>query len=135
VFTGLAVQKRALSLLFGLEASVSETSLYLVKGAMPVPIYISWNCVGWQSFVLFVVTPLTGLQANYTRRSMVETVILGFLGTFLAHLLRISIVCVVACYVGQPPTVVFHDYRGDCLHPSLALLLLVLCASIPARAL
>jgi len=99
----------------GIEASVSETSLYLLKGAMTLPIYISWNCVGWQSFILFLITLLTGLQGPYTRRSKVETVILGFLGTFLVNLLRISVVCVVAYYVGQLPAVIFHDYGGTIL--------------------
>jgi exosortase/archaeosortase family protein len=100
---------------FGIEASVSETSLYLLKGAITLPIYISWNCVGWQSFILFAITLITGLQGSYTRRSKVETVILGFLGTFLVNLLRISIVCLVAYYVGQLPAVIFHDYGGTIL--------------------
>ncbi|MGB5931618.1 MAG: exosortase/archaeosortase family protein [Anaerolineae bacterium] len=101
--------------LFGIEATVSETSLYLLKGSMTLPIYISWNCVGWQSFILFAITLITGLQGPYTRRSKVETVILGFLGTLLVNLLRISVVCVVAYYVGQLPAVIFHDYGGTIL--------------------
>jgi exosortase/archaeosortase family protein len=100
---------------FGIHSSVSETSLYLVKGTMTLPIYISWNCVGWQSFILFAITLITGLQGPYTRRSKVETVILGFLGTFLVNLLRITVVCVVAYYVGQLPAVIFHDYGGTFL--------------------
>ena len=101
--------------LFGIEASVSQTSLYLVKGTTTLPIYISWNCVGWQSFILFVITLITGLQGPYTKRSKVETVILGFLGTFLVNLLRISVVSLVAFYVGQLPAVIFHDYGGTIL--------------------
>jgi len=101
--------------LFGIYATVSETSLYLSKGSMTLPIYISWNCVGWQSFILFAITLLTGLQGPYTWRSKIETVILGFLGTFLMNLLRISIVCLVAYYLGQLPAVIFHDYGGTIL--------------------
>ena len=101
--------------LFGIYATVSQTSLYLLKGAMTLPIYISWNCVGWQSFILFAITLITGLQGPYTRRSKMETVILGFLGTFLVNLWRISVVCVVAYYLGQLPAVIFHDYGGTIL--------------------
>jgi exosortase/archaeosortase family protein len=71
--------------------------------------------VGWQSFILFLITLLTGLQGSYTRRSKVETVILGFLGTFLVNLWRISVVSLVAFYVGQLPAVIFHDYGGTIL--------------------
>lgn len=105
----------ALIRLFGIRAAASQTSLYLTKGASTLPIYISWNCVGWQSFILFLITLVTGLQGAYTRRSKVETVILGFLGTFLVNLLRLSVVCVVAYYVGQLPAVIFHDYGGTIL--------------------
>ena len=101
--------------LFGIYATVSQTSLYLAKGSGTLPVYISWNCVGWQSFILFAITLITGLQGPYARRSKVETVILGFLGTFLVNLLRISVVCVVAYYVGQLPAVIFHDYGGTIL--------------------
>ncbi len=101
--------------LFGIYATVSQTSLYLAKGSGTLPVYISWNCVGWQSFILFAITLITGLQGPYTRRSKVETVILGFLGTFLVNLWRISVVCVVAYYVGQLPAVIFHDYGGTIL--------------------
>lgn len=98
--------------LFSIQASVSQTSLYLVKGSSSLPVYISWNCVGWQSFILFAITLLTGLQGPYTRRTKVETMLLGLLGTFWVNLLRIAAVCVVAFFWGQLPAVIFHDYGG-----------------------
>jgi len=98
--------------LFGIRASVSQTSLYLVKGGSTLPVYISWNCVGWQSFILFALTLLTGLQGPHTQRSRVETILLGLLGTFWMNLLRIASVCVVAFFWGQLPAVIFHDYGG-----------------------
>jgi len=33
--------------LFGIYATVSQTSLYLARGSGTLPIYISWNCVGY----------------------------------------------------------------------------------------
>ena len=98
--------------LFGIQASVSRSSLYLIKGGSTLPIYISWNCVGWQSFILFAITLLTGLQGPHTQRSRVETIFLGLLGTFWINLLRIAAVCVVAFFWGQLPAVIFHDYGG-----------------------
>jgi exosortase/archaeosortase family protein len=105
----------ALVRLIGISTAASQTSVYLTKGANTIPIYISWNCVGWQSFILFAITLVTGLQGCFTWRSKAEVVILGFLGTFLVNLLRISLVCVVAYYAGQLPAVVFHDYGGSSL--------------------
>lgn len=98
--------------LFGIQASVSRSSLYLIKGGSTLPIYISWNCVGWQSFILFAITLLTGLQGPHTQRSRVETIFVGLLGTFWINLLRIVAVCVVAFFWGQLPAVIFHDYGG-----------------------
>ncbi len=105
----------ALVRLIGISAAASQTSVYLTKGANIIPIYISWNCVGWQSFILFAITLVTGLQGCFTRRSKAEVVIIGFLGTFLVNLLRISLVCVVAYHAGQLPAVLFHDYGGSIL--------------------
>lgn len=105
----------ALVRIFGICAAASQSSVYLTKGASTIPIYISWNCVGWQSFILFAITLITGLQGSFTRQSKVETLVLGLLGTFLVNLSRISIVCVVAYYGGQLPAVVFHDYGGTIL--------------------
>lgn len=105
----------ALVRLFGISAAASQSSVYLTKGASTIPIFISWNCVGWQSFILFAITLITGLQGSFTRQSKVETLILGLLGTFLVNLSRISIVCVVAYHGGQLPAVIFHDYGGTIL--------------------
>lgn len=97
---------------FGLPATVSPTSVYLDTGNGPLAIYISWNCVGWQSFILFALTLVTGLQGPFTRRSKVEAVILGILGTFLINLIRISVIVLLAYHWGQLPALLVHDYGG-----------------------
>jgi exosortase/archaeosortase family protein len=96
--------------LLGVHAYVTAGALILQKGGVFLPVYISWNCVGWQSFILFGITLLTGMQGPYTRLSKVETVVVGLLGTFLVNLLRITSVAAVAFYFGQLPAVVYHDY-------------------------
>ncbi len=99
----------------GIPSQVSTSTIYLDKGGFFLPVYISWNCVGWQSFILFAVTLATGIQGPFSKASKIEAVIIGFLGTFLVNLLRIASVAVVAFYFGQMPAVVYHDYGGTIL--------------------
>ncbi len=109
------VEARMLSVILGflgIPTQVSSTSIYLDKGGFFMPVYISWNCVGWQSFILFVVTLTTGIQGSFSRASKFEAVVIGLLGTFLVNLLRIASVAVVAFYFGQMPALIYHDYGG-----------------------
>lgn len=101
--------------LVGIPSQVSTTSVYLDKGGFFLPVYINWNCVGWQSFILYAITLATGIQGPFTRASKLEAVILGFLGTFLINLLRITSVAVVAYHFGQLPALIYHDYGGTIL--------------------
>ncbi len=96
----------------GIPSQVSSSTIYLDKGGFFLPVYISWNCVGWQSFILFAVTLTTGIQGTFSRASKIEAVVIGLLGTFLVNLLRIASVAVVAFYFGQMPAVIYHDYGG-----------------------
>ena len=96
----------------GIPTQVSPTTIYLDKGSYFLPLLISWNCVGWQSFILFAATLFTGLSGPYTRASKLEATLIGFLGTFLMNILRMVSVAVIAFYFGQLPAVVYHDYGG-----------------------
>ena len=98
--------------LVGIPSMVSTTSIYLDKGGFYLPIYINWNCVGWQSFILYAITLITGIQGPFTKASKIEAMVVGFLGTFLVNLLRIASVAVVAYIWGQLPAVIYHDYGG-----------------------
>ena len=99
---------------FGIEAQVSDAALYLSSpgSAFPIPVYISWNCVGWQSFILFGITLITGLQGPIPRRRKLQVIAVGLLGTFWMNLLRMSSVALVAYFFGRLPAVIFHDYGG-----------------------
>jgi exosortase/archaeosortase family protein len=96
----------------GIPAKVSTTSIYLDKGGFFMPVHISWNCVGWQSFILYAATIVTGIQGPFTKISKVEATVVGLLGTFLLNLLRIASVAAVAFFFGQLPAVIYHDYGG-----------------------
>jgi len=71
---------------------------------------LQWNCLGWQSAVLFVATILTGFQGNFTFSSRAETVIIGFLGTYFVNILRMIIVVGLTAVGFLAPAVIFHDY-------------------------
>ena len=95
--------------------TVSEDSIYLLRKGMPIKVYISWNCIGWQSFILFAITLLTGLQGPYTTWSKVKCVAVGLEGTLLLNVFRVALTCVLLYYAGYLPALIFHDYLGTVL--------------------
>lgn len=81
-------------------------------GAIVNGIYLefTWNCIGWQSLILLIVTLIVGLQGPYKISSKIEVILLGLLGTFFVNLLRISFVTILGAYWGALFAIVFHDY-------------------------
>jgi exosortase/archaeosortase family protein len=84
------------------------------SGAMHV-LLISWNCIGWQSLVLLVVSFVSGLRGRHPLESRVQVLIIGFAGTMLLNLLRVAAVALLAATWGQTPAILFHDYGGTVL--------------------
>lgn len=72
---------------------------------------VTWNCIGWQSLLLFIITLFFGLRTGrYTLGSKLETVSIGLIGIFLVNLLRITFT-VILLGVSLPIfKIVFHDY-------------------------
>ena len=96
--------------LIGISSAYDGSLLYVGTGAGSLALYISWNCVGWQTVLFLLVSMATGLQGEYTRRSRLETVVLGVLGIAILNIVRITVVAVVAYLFGQLPAVIVHDY-------------------------
>ena len=96
--------------LIGIPSAYDGSLLYVGTGAGSLALYISWNCVGWQTLLFLGVSMATGLQGEYTRRSRVETLLLGVIGIAMLNVLRITIVALVAYAFGQVPAVIVHDY-------------------------
>ena len=96
----------------GVSVSISGSNPFLTGAWMPLRVYINWNCIGWQSFVLLAFTFLTGLQGPYTMRSKLMTVLIGLEGTFLINILRILIPTLLAGNSGYLQAILFHDYLG-----------------------
>src|SRR4030042_3754127 len=59
---------------------------------------MTWNCLGWQSLLLFLITLVAGLRGNYTLASKIETVLIGLLGTFFVNLGRLVLIVLLLAY-------------------------------------
>ncbi len=109
-------ETRAVSIILrplGIKAEPTASRLFIhhpQKGR--TEIFFSWNCLGWQSAILLILTLITGLAGNYSWNKKLETILLGISGTFLINLIRISVVVLVAYYFGQLPATIIHDYGG-----------------------
>ena len=87
---------------------VARGSEFSVNGNL---LKMSWNCLGWQSLVLFIVSIVIGFSAGkYTLASKLEAFTFGLLGTFLMNLARI-VFTVILLVISKPLfAIVFHDY-------------------------
>lgn len=84
----------------------------IVKEDRIEAMYIAWNCIGWQSFVILLISLKAGLAGNFTKMSMGYALILGLLGTFLINIFRISLIIILFYYWGKAPATIFHDYSS-----------------------
>lgn len=74
-------------------------------------IYMTWNCLGWQSLILFFLSLVVSLWGTgYTNFSKTQTIILGLIGIFWINIFRLSIIMVLAAYAMPLYRLVFHDY-------------------------
>lgn len=95
------------------EAAGSHLVVWDGTGAMHV-LLISWNCIGWQSVVLLALSLVAGLRGS-SREAAAQVIAIGFLGTLLVNVVRVTAVCLLAATAGRWPAVVFHDYAGTLL--------------------
>jgi exosortase/archaeosortase family protein len=96
--------------LLGIPSASDGSLLYVGSGPGSLALYISWNCVGWQTLLFLAVSMVTGLQGQYTLRSRAETLLLGVFGIAILNVLRITVVALVAYSFGQLPAIIVHDY-------------------------
>jgi exosortase/archaeosortase family protein len=102
--------------LVGIHAAASGSFLVVWDGSGSMhTLFISWNCIGWQSLIMFGVSLLSGLRGSQSLESRVQVVCIGVAGTMLLNLLRVSAVAAIAATVGVGPAILFHDYGGTIL--------------------
>jgi exosortase/archaeosortase family protein len=102
--------------LVGVHAAASGSHLVVWDGGGSMHVlFISWNCIGWQSLVLFGVSLISGLRGGHSFESRAQVVCIGVAGTMLLNLVRVAAVAVIAATVGVAPAILFHDYGGTIL--------------------
>jgi exosortase/archaeosortase family protein len=75
-------------------------------------LFISWNCIGWQSLLLLGLSLLSGLRGAQTLESRVQVIVIGVAGTMLLNLARVAAVAALEATWGHLPALLFHDYGG-----------------------
>jgi exosortase/archaeosortase family protein len=102
--------------LVGVHAAASGSHLVVWDGTGSMHVlFISWNCIGWQSLVLFGVSLISGLRGGHSLESRLQVVCIGVAGTMLLNLMRVAAVAWLAATVGVAPAILFHDYGGTIL--------------------
>ena len=99
-----------LTYVFGVEATALGPSIYLVEHQLPYRLILDWNCVGWQSLLLLLVSLVTGLQGDHSRLSRWKCILLGLLNVALLNLLRVSLDALILEAYGPTIAIAFHDY-------------------------
>jgi len=109
----IAAQAAGILHLLGVRAASSGSymTVWNARGG-PVPVFLSWNCLGWQSAVLLGISLVSGLRGEMPWETRLQVVLLGAAGTYLVNLARIVLVLLIAADWGYVPAVVFHDYAG-----------------------
>jgi exosortase/archaeosortase family protein len=96
--------------IIGIDSFASVDRIHMMKLGQPLSVFISWNCIGWQSFILLIITAFIGLKGPFTLASKIEVLLIGILGTILMNIFRISLVALIAYHFGSLPAIIFHDY-------------------------
>jgi exosortase/archaeosortase family protein len=102
--------------ILGIHAAAAGNQLVVwnASGAAQT-LFISWNCVGWQSLIMLGLSLGIGLRGAMTWSSRLQVIVLGVTGTMLVNIARIAAVCVLATAAGYLPAILFHDYGGTLL--------------------
>ncbi|GAC1641287.1 MAG: hypothetical protein NVS9B11_08640 [Candidatus Dormibacteraceae bacterium] len=102
--------------LAGIHAAASGSHLVVWDGGGAMhTLFISWNCIGWQSLVLLGISLLSGLSGRHPLEARIQAILIGVAGTMLINLLRVAAVAGIAATIGVTPAVLFHDYGGTIL--------------------
>jgi exosortase/archaeosortase family protein len=100
----------------GIHAAASGSHIVIWDGAGSMhTLFISWNCIGWQSLILLGISFFSGLRGRQSLEARVQVVLIGIVGTMLLNLMRVAAVAAIAATIGQSPAVLFHDYGGTIL--------------------
>lgn len=88
----------------------SRYAFFMIRDGAGIPVDLSWNCLGWQSILLLIVSLFAGLRGNFTLISRIKIILFGILGTILANVFRMCLVATLIYYVSSFAALVVHDY-------------------------
>ncbi len=95
-------------------ASGSHIVVWDAAGSMHT-LFISWNCIGWQSLLLLGVSFFSGLRGRQPLTARIQVIVIGVAGTMLLNLMRVAAVAALEATWGHLPALIFHDYGGTIL--------------------
>ena len=102
--------------LAGIRAAAAGSNIAVWDGAGTMhSLFISWNCIGWQSLVLLGVSFFSGLRGRHPIESMIQAIVIGGAGTVFINLIRVAAVAALEVTWGHVPALLFHDYGGTLL--------------------
>jgi exosortase/archaeosortase family protein len=102
--------------LVGIHAAASGSHIVVWDAAGTMhTLFISWNCIGWQSLLLLGVSFFSGLRGRPPLGSRLQVIVIGVGGTMLLNLLRVAAVAALEATWGHLPALIFHDYGGTIL--------------------
>jgi exosortase/archaeosortase family protein len=102
--------------LAGIHSAASGSHLVVWDGSgLMHTLFISWNCIGWQSLVLFGISLVSGLRGDHAFERRIQVICIGIASTMLLNLLRVAAVAAIAATIGVTPAILFHDYGGTLL--------------------
>jgi exosortase/archaeosortase family protein len=102
--------------LVGVRAAAAGSDIVVWDGVGSMhTLFISWNCIGWQSLILLGMTFFSGLRGRQEVGSRLQVIVIGVCGTMLLNLARVATVATLEATWGHLPALIFHDYGGTIL--------------------
>ena len=96
--------------LFGYQVQAAPKTVSIFRNGTWESVWISWNCIGWQSIILFGITLFVGLQGNFTKSTKLQCICIGLLGTIFVNLIRIAAITFLIFNFNFIPATILHDY-------------------------
>src|SRR5437879_3989757 len=100
----------------GVHAAASGSHIVVWDGAGAMhTLFISWNCIGWQSLLLIGASFFSVLSGGRAVVCRAQVIVIGVGWTLLLNLLRVAAVSALEATWGHLPALIFHDYGGTIL--------------------
>lgn len=94
----------------GNQEFLKEADFFLLKDNEYYPVDMQWNCLGWQSLLLLLISFGIGLQGGHKKLSIIECMLIGIIGTFLINIFRMVFITIGLYYVNTIFALLIHDY-------------------------